>query len=585
MPSPQAPSQVGEQKTEAGLGMTGGRQLAEALRRHGVEVVFGQSAPIALHLAVPEVGMLDAQYRTENAGGAMADGYARVTNRVAVVTAQNGPAATLLVAPLAEALKVSIPVVAIVQDVPTGQGEKNAFQDLDHVQLFLSCAKWVRRLDDPARLVDYVDLAFQAATSGRCGPAVLIIPNNMLDGPAVAGAVARKASFGAFPRDRVLPEQGAIDAAAALLASARGPVVIAGGGVHASGACEALARLQEDCALPVATTIMGKGAVSETHPLTIGVTGNFMALGSRAHGVTSMITEADVVLLVGNRTNQNGTDNWSLYPKGARYIHIDIDPLEIGRNYEAEVRLVGDARATLDALRQALLRQDLKARVAARPRLEAEIAAAVSSWRRATMAVMNADRAPIRPERIMAELDRLLTSDSIVVADASYSSIWITNYLTAQAPGARFITPRGLAGLGWGLPLAMGAKFGRRDSPVICLTGDGGFAHVWAEMEILKRHDLPICIIVLNNQGFAYQRHVEDAFYGDHSLACDFAPVDHAAVARACGLNGVRVERAEDLAGALADALASSTATLIDVISDPDARAPVNFFQHLPSQL
>jgi acetolactate synthase-1/2/3 large subunit len=184
----------------------------------------------------------------------------------------------------------------------------------------------------------------------------------------------------------------------------------------------------------------------------------------------------------------------------------------------------------------------------------------------------------------MAEIDALLTPDTIVVADASYSSIWITNFLTASKPGTRFITPRGLAGLGWGMPLAVGAKFASPGSPVICVTGDGGFAHVWGEMEILKRHKLPMCIVVLNNQGFAYQRHVEDTFYGDHTQACDFEPVDHAAVARACGLNGIRIDRAQDLASALKAALTSGVATLLDVMSDPAARAPVNFFKQLPSQ-
>jgi acetolactate synthase-1/2/3 large subunit len=583
MPSPQAPSLERASVDESTANRTGGSLLAERLREHGVDIVFGQSAPIALHLAVPKFGMIDAQYRTENAGGAMADGYARISRRVGVVTAQNGPAAALLVAPLAEAYKVSIPIVALIQDVPTGQNDKNAFQELDHVQLFSSCAKWIRRVDSAARLGDYLDMAFLAASSGRCGPAVLIIPNNMLDEPASDWG-ERKCAYGSYPRDRMLPDPERIEAAADLLATAARPVIIAGGGVHVSGACDALARLQEDCHLPVATTTMGKGTVAETHPLSIGVTGNFMALGSRSHNLATLISEADVVLLVGNRTNQNGTDNWTLYPPAARYVHIDVDPMEIGRNYATEVRLVGDARLTLEALRAALLRRDMKRRQELRPAVEAKIRKAVSDWRRTTRAVCTSESSPIRPERIMAEIDALLTPDTIVVADASYSSIWITNFLTASKPGTRFITPRGLAGLGWGMPLAVGAKFASPGSPVICVTGDGGFAHVWGEMEILKRHKLPMCIVVLNNQGFAYQRHVEDTFYGDHTQACDFEPVDHAAVARACGLNGIRIDRAQDLASALKAALTSGVATLLDVMSDPAARAPVNFFKQLPSQ-
>lgn len=556
-------------------------RLAEALARHGVTLTFGQSLPSAFHLAAPHAGIEQKVYRQENMGGTMADGYARVSHKVGVVTAQNGPAAALLVPPLAEAMKASVPVLALVQEVSRDSADRNAFQELDHLALFAPVAKLVRRIDRADRLEDYVDMAFTAATSGRPGPAVLLLPADLLLEQAVPVA-GRRASLGRYPLDRTLPEAARIEAAAAALAGARQPLVIAGGGVHLSDAAEELAALQEAAHLPVATTFMGKGAVAETHPLSLGVVGNTMGLGARTHAMRPLVEEADVVLLVGNRTNQNGTDSWSLYPRAARFIHIDPDPIEIGRNYEA-MRLAGDAKATLAALREAMLRQDLAARAAARPAVEARIAEAVRGWERLTAGVRGRDGGPVRPERVAAEIDRRMPEDGIMVADASYSSNWINIHMTAKRVGQRFLTPRGLAGLGWGVPLAIGAQVAAPDRRVVCLCGDGGFGHSWAELETLFRLRLPVTVVVLNNGILGFQKHAEDAKFGEHTIACDFASVDHAAIARACGISGVRVERGEDLGAALDAAFAAGKPALIEVITDPEAKPPITVFHgHFP---
>jgi acetolactate synthase-1/2/3 large subunit len=299
-----------------------------------------------VHLACEALGIRQIAYRQENTGGYMADAYARTTGKVAVVTAQNGPAATILVPPLAEALKASIPIVALVQEVARDQTDRNAFQELNHTNLFSACAKWVRTVSVASRVEDYIDMAFTTAASGRPGPAVLMLPADLLT-ESYGSDARRRQSLGTFPLDRMVPDPDCIAEAALLLAEAKSPLIIAGGGVHVSGAATALAELQDSCALPVATTVMGKGTVSETHPLSVGVVGYFMGTNSRTRHQRELVTDADVVLLVGNRTNQNGTDSWSLYPPDARYIQIDIDGDEIGRNYEATVRLLGDAKLAL----------------------------------------------------------------------------------------------------------------------------------------------------------------------------------------------------------------------------------------------
>lgn len=561
------------------LAGTVAEDLANGLVRHGVTHIFGQSLPSALMLAAMDAGITQVSYRSENAGGAMADAFARLSNKVGVVTAQNGPAATLLVAPLSEAKAVSTPIVALVQDVTRPGKDRNGFQELDHLALFASCSKWVRRLDDPARALDYLDMAFTAATTGRPGPAVLLLPKDLLREKVQPGLQARASALGSFPLDRPRPSSASVKAAAKLLAEAQNPVIVAGGGVHGSVASAALAELQDLLQAPVATTIMGKGSVSDKHDLSLGVMG-YAAGGTNSPSqyLTGFIENADVVFIIGSRTNENATDSWRLYPPKATYIHLDVDGTEIGRNYES-VRLVGDARAGLEDLKEALSGMDLSLRRKRGGDVVKRIAEARSKARANMKARSTSDQSPLRPERVMLELNQLLDEKSIVVADASYSSVWMANYLNASGVGQRFIAPRGLAGLGWGLPMALGAKVAFPDRPVVCIAGDGGFAHVWAELETAIRSDLPVTVIVLNNGILGYQKHAELFQFSAYTSAIHFAPVDHAAIARACGANGVRIEDPAQLGPALAKALKSKTATLIDVVTSPDAYPPIRAWE------
>jgi acetolactate synthase-1/2/3 large subunit len=545
--------------------------IAAALLRHGVQTIFSQSLPSAVLLAAEDLGIRQFTYRTENAGTAMADGFARVSGQVAVVTAQNGPAATLLVPGLAEAIKSSIPIVALVQDVNRPTTDRNAFQEFDHFGLFQSCAKWIRRVTEPDRMEDYVDMAFTIAASGRPGPAVLLLPADLLN-ERVTSPGRRQARLGAFPLDRMLPDPARISAAADLIAAAKHPLLVAGGGIHLSNAAAELAALQEAAHLPVMTTVMGKGAVDERHPLSLGVGGYNLGRMSPGRHLRPLIEQSDLIFFVGTRTAQNGTDSWSLFPPSARYIHLDIDPAEIGRNYEG-LRLVGDAKLTLPALTERL-----RGRCKPRPEFAQAIAAARDRNAGEIAMLLKSEASPIRPERLMADLQQVLTPDTLVVADASYSTVWVACYLRALAPGMRFITPRGLAGLGWGLPMALGARVARPASPILCITGDGGFAHVWSELETSLRMRAPIVLTVLNNGVLGYQKDAEDVKFGRHTSACYFAPVDHAQIARACGCRGVTIARPADYLPAVREALAAKETTVIDVLTDPQAYPPVSFF-------
>lgn len=551
------------------------QSIARSLLRHEIRLIFGQSIPSSLLLACEDLGIQQIGYRTENAGGYMADAYARITGKASVITAQNGPAATLLVPALAEALKASIPIVALVQDINRSNTDRNAFQEYDHIGLFAPCTKWARRVTQASRIGDYLDQAFTHACSGRPGPVALMLPEDLLIEPAFEEP--RSICLSHFPLDRVVADPAKITEAAQRLCTATAPVIIAGGGVHISDASAALAMLQQDAHLPVATTTMGKGSVDERHPLSIGVVGSFMGPCSATRWQRPLIADADVVLLIGNRTNQNGTDSWKLYPKNAFYIHIDIDSGEVGRNYES-LRLVGDARETILALHKAITHNDLSKRQQQRSAIETKIANGRAAYENESNSIRHSGKKPIRPERLMEEIEQQLDEETIIVADASYASTWVANYLVGRSPGMRFLTPRGLAGLGWGFPMALGAKLAKPKATVICVVGDGGFGHVWSELETAKRHGINIILIVLNNGILGFQKHAEDLKYQKHTSAVDFSPVDHAAIARACGCDGIQIRDPENLKQSLLEAQTSQSTSVLDVICDPEAFPPLTFF-------
>ncbi|MEO1188621.1 MAG: acetolactate synthase catalytic subunit [Pseudomonadota bacterium] len=552
--------------------------IARYLNACGVEVMFSQSLPSALVLAAEDTGIRQVTYRTENAAGAMADAYARTSGKIGVVCAQNGPAAALLVAPLAEALKVSVPVIALVQEVPRNQTDKNAFQELDHIALFASCTKWARVVNDPNRIGDYLRQAITAATSGRPGPVALMLPADVLLEDIDDEDIAELHGLGSWPLDRAIANPRLIERAAVALSAAELPLIIAGGGVHSSGAENVLAKLQDEYGIPVGTTMMGKGSVDDRHSLSVGLVGNVMGSKSVGKHLKTMVAAADVVLLVGSRTNQNGTDSWSLYPKSAKKIHIDVDGNEVGRNYPA-LRLIGDARLTLEALIKAMKNQDAAKRKSTRAGFEKTIADGRTHHGKETRSALESDASPILPERVLSEVEKLLEPDSIVVADASYSSVWINAHLSSKRPGMRFITPRGLAGLGWGFPMALGSKLANPKSAVVCFAGDGGFGHVWSELETAVRENIPVVMIVLNNGTLGYQKDAEHVKFGRHTGACYFNPVDHAAIAKACGCDAHSISDPSDLASVLEEAIKSNKPTLIDVITDPNSYPPLTMFE------
>src|SRR5581483_506201 len=311
----------------AGSNMTVAHDLVAALKRHGVELMIGQSIPTALFLAGLDQGVRQVTIRVEKAAAMLADGYARISRKVPVVTALAGPGTPLVMAGMGEAFHASIPMLALLQDVPRAHRDKNFAQDFDDLGALTSVTKLVRRVDRADRIADYVDLAFVTAASGRPGPVALLLPPDLLS-EASAAAQSRGAQYGTYPLDRTVADPAAVERAAEMILGARYPLIVAGGGVHSSDAVDALAWFQQQAAIPVGTTIMGKGAVADTHPLSLGVLGYVMGKRAPSHYQKPLVDRADLVLLIGTRTNQNGTNSWTIFGPSTRFIHLDIDPQE-----------------------------------------------------------------------------------------------------------------------------------------------------------------------------------------------------------------------------------------------------------------
>ncbi|MGH9101374.1 MAG: thiamine pyrophosphate-binding protein, partial [Acidimicrobiales bacterium] len=582
----------------------GGTLLAEVLAEHGVTHVFG--VPGGQTLALYD-GILDRSpamshvlVRDERSAAYAADGYARVTGRVGVCDATVGPGAAKLPSGLGEALGASVPLVALVSDLPTASAPHRyrgaASQALEQAALLAPVTKWQATVPDAGSLPALVSHAFREATTGRPGPVALLLPQDVLDGdveatrpssgPAGGGAARGGAGttggasrFGTYPSVRVLPDPADLAAAAALLRASARPAIVAGGGVLHSGAGPAVTALSERISAAVATTLSGKGAISERHPLAVGVLGS-MGTTSALHAVD----EADLVLLVGTKAGSGSTFGWSRPRADQTVIRMDVDPVEVGRAFAPAAALVGDARLAVEALLAELGREPpagsspagsadrSPAGSADRPpdrqAWRSRIGALVAGWRKERDSQRGSDAVPIAPQRVMRELEQVLGEQDVVVCDASLSSGWGGVYLEQACAGRRVISPRGFAGLGYALPAAVGVAIARPGSRTVVLTGDGALGYAVGEMATVIEHGLPITVVVLNNSSLGWIRWYRRITFGRGWEAPDFADVAYAEVARGFGWTAQRVTDPGTLGDALRGAMRCEGPSLVDVVTE-----------------
>lgn len=555
--------------------VTGAEAAVRMLELHGVEVIFGlcgdTSLPFYDALARLDHGMRHVLARDERSAGYMADAYARVSGRVGVCEGPSGGGATYILPGLAEANESSIPVLAINTDVSVASRGRYALTELDQRALMHPLTKWNAVLDRAADVPRGLRAAFTRMTTGRPGAAHVCLPFDVQNGAVDADDVWADASLGAFPSRRVAPDPALVERAARLLAEAENPIFVVGGGVVISGAEGELARLAQALGAPVATTVSGQGSISDAHPLAVGVVGS----NGGTPETRELLDGADLVVFVGCRAGSVTTERWRHPdPRRVRVLHVDVDPAVIGANYRTEASVVGDAKLCLAALADALE----GFRMPERSLGAAAVARAKARKFERFRELAEADARPIRPERLVAELQRALPADAIVVADPGTPCPYLSAYLTIDATGRRFVTNRAHGALGYALSAAIGAQYARPAAKVVAVMGDGSFGFTVGELETALRCRLPITFVVVANDAYGWIKAGQKSGYGGRYYSVDFGATDHAAVAAAYGIKSWRVEDPRALGAALSAAIAYPAPTLVDVVSQPleEARAPVS---------
>jgi acetolactate synthase-1/2/3 large subunit len=553
--------------------------VALELRALGVEHFFLMTGrDNSLWIALESVGIRQVLARSEAAAVYMADAYARLRGRPTFVYGAYGPGAANVAGSMAEPFWSGSPVVALASAMRRVDRFRKEYQELDQLPLFASVTKWGVEASIPAHVPKLVREAARHALTGTPGPVYLGIPSDlfetavpdyheptMLDRPLE------------LPLARPAPTQADTEVVLGALIAARRPIILAGNGIHQSGAYDALRRVAERLRIPVATSSAGKGSISETHELALGSVGRY----SRNYANAAM-RDADVILAIGTQLGGLVTDSYRLISHDAQLIHVNVDPEVIGLNFPTRLGLVADARTFLEALLEASDRSGGRPSAGWFAHVE-NLTKERAAWRerRAGLAAQDgSDGRPMRPEAVMAVVEAQMASDAVLVADTGYAAAWAGALAEVKVAGRHFLRADG--SLGWAFPASLGAQLAAPDRQVICITGDGGFGYHIGEIETALRLQLPVVVIVLNNGTLAFEAHVQTLLYGKMiSEVNDFYDVDYGQVARAFGARGFRATTAAEFSLALAQGLERRGPTIIDAVIDPDAMAPVTRYDRV----
>jgi acetolactate synthase I/II/III large subunit len=548
-------------------------QLVKFLEFRGVEHIFGLCGHtnIAVLAALSKSRIRFVNTRHEQIAAHAADGYARASKGTAVVLSHLGPGLTNAATGVANAALDSIPMVVIAGDVPSHYYGKHPHQEINlhsdaaQSEIYRPFAKRVWRVERPDLFPEIIEKAFQLAESGRPGPVLVSVPMDIFSAEVDTELFAR--------RQRSVPQlfKPSIDDEVATrvvrwLAEAKQPVIYAGGGVLLADAAEELKALAEHLSLPVAHSLMGKGALPDDHPLTLGMTGFW---GTAF--VNEKCRQADWVLALGTRFAEADCSSWDprftfSFPP-SRLIHIDIDPGEIGRNYPVEFGVVADLKPALGALVRAARR--LHPAGLRNEGLTKEISAYREEFTRRNGAHERSDAFPMRPERILAAVREIAPRDVLLTTDVGWNKNGVGQQFPVLTPGTIF-TPGGYCTMGFGAPAAIGAKLACPDKTVIALVGDGGFGQNPSVLATAIEQNVPVVWVVMNNYAYGTIAGLQKAHFGTAFgcvFECDGKPYspDFAAIARAYGAEGVRISAADEFKPALQRAIQSNRPFVIDV--------------------
>src|SRR2546425_6683000 len=542
--------------------------LAEYLERLGVEVIFGLCGHtnIAFLDALGRSRIRFVSTRHEQVGAHAADGYARASGKPGVLLTHLGPGLTNACTGVANAALDSIPMVVIAGDVPSyyhgrhPHQEVNLHQDADQFQIYRPFCKRVYRVDRVEDLPRVIERAFHLAQAGRPGPVLVDVPMDIFSADLPVDAFQQAPAIMSRPTVDAATVGRIVDA----LASAERPILYAGGGVVSARATAELAALAEALEVPVAHTLMGKGCLRDDHPLLLGQTGFWGTPISN-----DKCRAADLIVAVGTRLAEANSSSWdprftfSIPP--TRLIHIDADEAEIGRNYQTELGVVADAKPAVAALAAAARGRSHRSRAVALDDIAVGRRAFAANWDHQ----WSSDQYPLRPERILAELRKAVPEDGFIVTDVGWNKNGVGQQFPITVPGT-FITPSGLATMGFGPSAVLGVKIAHPGRSAVALIGDGGFSTNPSVIATAMEAGLSVVWLLMDNAGFGTIAGLESVDYGG-SFGCMFERcgepyrVDYAGMARACGARVVNIQSAERLGPALEAALASALPTVIQV--------------------
>ena len=554
--------------------MNGAQAMVRSLEAHGVKHIFGLCGDTTLPFYDAMHGLdhsiTHVLTRDERSAAYMADAYSRVTGKVGVCEGPSGGGATYILPGLIEAGESSYAVLGITTDISVASYGRYPLTEVDQAALMRPLTKWntvIVRADHIPRMVRK---AFRAMTTGRSGSAHLGLPYDIQYDDVPMDEIWADSTLSSYPAYRTGPDPDSVAAAAEAILSAKKPLVVCGGGVVISGAMDQLERLATRLDLAVATSISGQGSLPETHPSCVGVVGS----NGGTDETWEAIAGADLIVFLGCRAGSTTTSRWEAPSSGTRVIHFDVDPMVIGANLPTEVGVVGDLRLSLAALNAELDRMGQGVSTFGG-------AEAVADIRRRKFekfdALAQSTEAPIRPERVIATLQRVLPEDATVVSDPGTSTPYFSAYYTLPKAGRHFITNRAHGALGYALSAALGAWFGRPDRKVVGLMGDGSFGFTCGELETVTRARAPITYVVFSNSSFGWIKASQRDDCAARYYNVDFNRTDQAAVAAAYGVKSWKVKDPEKLEAVLREAIAHDGPTLVDVICQPleEANAPV----------
>ena len=539
--------------------------IAALFERAGVETVFGfpceQMDPYYASLDAADVRHVLA--RSEASAALMADGYARAARRLGVVDGVGGPGAAYLGVGLAEAAGASSPVLALTGGNDTATRGNGVIQDGDNEAILDPFAASTTDAESPDRAVEAVERAMRLSTAGVPGPTHVNLPEDVMR--EETDREPRTDATADYPQSRPEPDADTVDEVASLVADADRPVVVAGEGVLRAGASDALTEFAETADVPVVTSMNGKGAVAETAPYALGVVGRW----GFCQVANDAVADADLVVGVGTRFGELTTVGWSLVPEDVPLVHVDLDPEWLGRNYEPTVAVRADLRAALTAFADAATGDAARA-----DRVES-LAADRRAWREGFADDLTSDDAPVKPQRVMGELNDRVPAEGILVSATSLPGFFSGAFYETERAGLHYLQARGSDGINVCLPQALGVQAARPDTPVVALSGDGGIGYHVADLETAVREDLPVTVVVTNNDSLGSSKMSQMGTY-NVDVSTDFHPgVDYAQVARGFGAAGERIEDPDRFGPALSEAIAADEPTLLDVQVDPFAAPPI----------